>query len=234
MSIERIEIGAAVLYCGDAYEVLETINPLEYDLLLTDPMYGMGANAKGATARRGMGKVFGGTRVDNKDWEIDDDTQPFDPTPFLGFRKIILWGGNHCADKLPSQPKWLVWDKRDGVASDDNSDCELAWTNLQGKAIRIHRQLWKGVCRAGEENLSRGGEKLHPYQKPVALGRFCIAEAKLQADSHIIDFFCGSGSFGVAALELGHRVTLVEKERHFFDIACKRIEQAQKQQRLFA
>jgi site-specific DNA-methyltransferase (adenine-specific)/modification methylase len=227
MSAVIQQIGMATVYCGDAYEIVQTLEPR--GLLLTDPMYGMGANAKGLSSNRGMSKMIGGTLVDNQDWNIDDDTKAFDPAPFLRFKKIVMWGGNHFAHLLPQSPKWFVWDKRDGAASDDNSDAELAWSNLDGKAIRTYRQLWKGVCRAGRENLSRNGAKLHPYQKPVGLGKFCIAQAKLKPGELVVDFFAGSGAFGVAALEMGHPVILVEKEPHFFDVICEQVERAQQQ-----
>lgn len=226
--MERVEIGRAVVYCADSYELVKSVDPAEFGLLLTDPMYGMGATTKGKTAKRGR-RFIGGTHVDNVDWSIDEDLRPFDPTPFLSYRKIVLWGGVHFAHLLPPSPKWIVWDKRDGRPSDDNSDCELAWTNLPGKAIRMYRQLWRGVCRAGRENLSRGGAKLHPFQKPVDLGKFCIAQAKLKPGEKVIDFFGGSGAFAVAALEMGHPVVIVEKERHFFEIICAQVDKAQVQ-----
>lgn len=226
---ERREIGRAVVYCADAYDVRREVDPAAFGLLLTDPMYGMGATTKGRSAGRGR-HFTKGMFVDNVDWKIDEDRRAFDPAPFLDFRRIVLWGGNHCAHLLPPSPKWFVWNKRpNGTPSDDNSDAELAWTNLPGKAIRQYDHLWKGVCRSGRENLSRGGAKLHPFQKPVGLGKFCIAQAKLKPGEAVIDFFGGSGAFAVAALELGHPVVIVEKERHFFDVICERVGLAQRQ-----
>ena len=52
-------------------------------------------------------------------------------------------------------------------------DGELAWTNVPG-VLRIHRQVWRGMIREGEENLVHG-RKLHPAQKPVALLTWCVA-----------------------------------------------------------
>jgi site-specific DNA-methyltransferase (adenine-specific) len=237
---ERLEIGNAVIYHADAYDVLRDVRARDFGLLLTDPMWNSGdrkgsagSNAKQSQATRGD-NVVGGLRVTQRDWEIDDDTVPFDPQPFLGYKRIVLWGGNYFAHLLPMNPKWFVWNKRPGTVSDNNSDCELAWTNLPGAAIRKYDHLWRGVCRSGRENLSRGGAKLHPFQKPVGLGKFCIAQAKLKPGERIIDFFGGSGAFAVAALELGHPVTIVEKERHFFETICEQVERAQLQPALIA
>ncbi|MDQ3804295.1 MAG: site-specific DNA-methyltransferase [Acidobacteriota bacterium] len=234
----RVVIGNAVVYHADSYALVREIGPRAFGLLLTDPMWGSGAdgkkaaggNAKGGSNKRGS-HYLGGMVVDNKDWQIEDDGVSFDPAPFLGFRRVVLWGANHFSHRLPGHnPKWLVWNKRpNGTPSDNNSDCELAWTNLPGQAVRKYDHLWRGVCRSGRENLSRGGAKLHPFQKPVGLGKFCIKQAKLAPGEAVIDFFAGSGAFGVAALEMGHPVVLVEKERHFFETCCEQVERAQMQ-----
>jgi 23S rRNA G2445 N2-methylase RlmL len=49
----------------------------------------------------------------------------------------------------------------------------------------------------------------------------------------IIDPFMGSGTTGVAAIQMGHKFIGIEREPKYFDIACKRIEQAVSQPRLF-
>jgi site-specific DNA-methyltransferase (adenine-specific)/modification methylase len=97
----------------------------------------------------------------------------------------------------------------------------MVWTNLRGVA-RIHRQLSKGICRAGEENIAISGSKIHPTQKPVALMRFCIE--RLGEAEIILDPFMGSGTTGVAAVQLGRKFIGIEIESKYFDIACRRIQ----------
>ena len=50
----------------------------------------------------------------------------------------------------------------------------------------------------------------------------------------IIDPFMGSGTTGVACMKAGRKFIGIEIEPRYFDIACERIENAQRQQRLFA
>ena len=70
----------------------------------------------------------------------------------------------------------------------------------------------------------------HPTQKPLKL----IARLIDQTDAQtILDPFMGSGTTGVAALKLGRKFIGIEIEPKYFDIACKRIEEAWKQPRLF-
>ena len=128
----------------------------------------------------------------------------------------IYWGGNYFADYLPASMGWLYWEKRMGG---DFADGELAWTS-QHKALRQFSYYRK----------NRGDE--HPTQKPAALMKWCIEQCKNNPKT-ILDPFMGSGTTGVAALQMGRKFIGIEREPRYFDIACRRIEQAVAQGRLF-
>jgi site-specific DNA-methyltransferase (adenine-specific) len=49
----------------------------------------------------------------------------------------------------------------------------------------------------------------------------------------ILDPFMGSGTTGVAAVQMGRDFIGIEREPKYFDIACRRIEEAQRQGDLF-
>ena len=49
----------------------------------------------------------------------------------------------------------------------------------------------------------------------------------------ILDPFMGSGTTGVAAIQMGRKFIGIEREQRYFDIACQRIEQATKQDDMF-
>jgi site-specific DNA-methyltransferase (adenine-specific) len=209
------------LYHGNCYEILPQLD-LQADILLTDPMTGQGANTNGKRTQRGS-HVLKGTLVENRDWAIMPDDVPFDPTPWLSYKQVILWEANHFSDLLPKNPKWIIWDKRDGSASDDNADCEMAWTNLPG-VTRIWRQKWRGVCRAGEENIAISGPKLHPFQKPVALFKFCLEQCDLTGDPVVLDPFAGSGTTPVVCERMGIRWVAIELLEHFCYAIKNRLE----------
>jgi DNA modification methylase len=133
---------------------------------------------------------------DRKWSNIIGDDSPLDITPLLRFPEIIIWGANNFTNLLPSRG-WLIWDKRRDQTSDNHGDAELAWSNID-MPIRIHRQIWRGIVREGEENLSRQ-YKYHPTQKPVRLMRWCISFVK---SSIIIDPYAGSASTCLAAKSL--------------------------------
>jgi site-specific DNA-methyltransferase (adenine-specific)/modification methylase len=220
--------------CGDCLELMKSLPDGCVDAVITDPQYQLASGKKATTmnafAGRGKNYLKGVTTIPH-DWgSLHGDDSPLDPSPFLRFPKVILWGAIHYGNRLPNSTSWLIWDKRGSVASDDNADCEMAWSNLGGPA-RIYRQLWKGICRAGEENIAISGAKLHPFQKPVALMRWCIERA---GDCEtILDAFLGSGTTAVAAKKLGRHFLGFEIEQKYVDIANERIALVEAQRNLF-
>jgi DNA modification methylase len=200
--------------------------PVECDAVVTDPPYGFNydpnRNRTAASVQRGL-------LLKDRNWrQIQGESEPFDPAPLLCAKVVLLWGANHYADKLPSSRRWLVWDKRDGVASDNQSDCELAWCNVGG-SVRMHRQLWRGIARAGEENIATSGEKLHPHQKPVALMAWCLSQLPIAEGETVCDPYMGSGSTGIACIRTGRKFIGIEKDARYFEIARKRLEKELRQ-----
>ena len=225
---QPVQIGDATLYLGDCLEILPTLGKV--DAVVTDPPYGIGwvrdtsKQAKRSSWRGGKSKPFAGKGAR----PIIGDDRPFDPSPFLIAKQMIFWGGNAFAGRLPSNYGWLIWDKRPLGQSNNGSDAEMAWTNFLN-SVRIHRQQWNGCMRQGEECPFVGGPLVHPTQKPAALMRWCVE----MTAGVVLDPFMGSGTTGVACVKLGRKFIGIEIEPKYFDIACKRIEDAYKQPDMF-
>lgn len=217
--MREVTIGNARLILGDCRDHLDCLQQPNAPHVVIDPPYGIG-EAAGKNKSRGnlaIAKDYGDHTWDNE--TVDSLTM----AAIMNARSnIIVWGGNYYATKPSSC--WLVWDKMNG--SNDFADCELAWTNLP-KAVRRLQFMWNGMLRqAGEP---RGD---HPTQKPLGLMRWCISH--LPTDTRPVgDFFMGSGSTGVAASQMGRAFIGVECHEPYFDIACRRIEQAYRQRDLF-
>ena len=75
--------------------------------------------------------------------------------------------------------------------------------------------------------------KLHPTQKPVALMAYMVQTYSNEGET-ILDPYMGSGTTGEACMNLGRDFIGIEREPKYFDIACRRIEDAQRQCRLIA
>lgn len=222
---EPVIIGNATLYLGDCRDILPTLPKV--DAVVTDPPYGIGEAGGNAVKRQrktgGKSKALANQRqYDALNW----DDQPIDIELMAAVRAAgrwnIIFGGNYY--ECPPTSCWLVWDKING--ENDFADCELAWTNLP-KAVRRIRFLWNGMLRANGEQ--RGD---HPTQKPIGVMKWCIGHLP-EPNETILDPFMGSGTTGVAAVQMGRKFIGIEREPKYFDIACKRIEDAQRQGDLF-
>ena len=206
---EPVTIGRATLYLGDCRDILPTLGKL--DAVVTDPPYGIASVWKGGFGH-GWGKARAQAALRNE-W---DETIPGEDTMALVLAaapEVVIWGGNYF--NLPPSRCWLVWNKPERGFS--LAEAELAWTN-RDNVVR--------VCDAPRSESDRE----HPTQKPVKVMRFSIDKVKGQT---ILDPFMGSGTTGVAAVQMGRDFIGIEREPKYFDIACKRIEDAQRQGDLF-
>ena len=199
---------AVTIYNADCRQVLPFLP--KFDLLLTDPPYGIDYDARHKTSDRQWSK--NGNRV------IGDDIE-FDPSIF-DLSSAIVWGGNNFASRLPDSGGWLIWDKkRGGTVSKGyrGADCELAWSSITKRpSIFVH--LWNGYQRDSEI-----GQHWHPTQKPVALMRWCLS---LVEDAvTVLDPFAGSGTTGVACKLEGRKAVLVEISEEYCEKAADRLRQ---------
>lgn len=174
------------------------------DAVITDPPYGIGIASN--PVRQMHEKL---------DWDASAPDADLIRACVDAGDVAVLWGGNYFG--LPPSQCFLVWDK---VQPEDFSlaMCEQAWTNKKGPA-KLFR---KSVLSYRKE---------HPTQKPVELMAWCIDQ--LGGASVILDPFMGSGTTGIAAMQMGRKFIGIEREPKYFEIACRRIEDAQRQETLF-
>ena len=210
--MEKETIGNAELYCGDCAVILPQLEPV--DLILTDPPYGINVCNR---SDGGVSSISSGSKEYGRE-QWDKNPPPDWLVSLLQERakKLIIWGGNYF--KLPPSQCWLVWDK--GQRDFTFADGELAWTNLD-KAVRFLTVPRGELVAEGKE---------HPTQKPLRLMEWCLSQVK--SFETVLDPFMGSGTTGVAAINMEKQFIGIERERKYFDIACERISQAQAQGRL--
>lgn len=233
---EKVVIGNATLYLGDCLEILPTLPRV--DAVITDPPYGQAYKVntyyKGGTRDNAVVQRNGKTLLvrPNVYLPIHGDDKPFDPAPWLSVAPTVLfWGAHKFADRLPPGG-WLVWDKVPTGKLRDQGDGEAAWIN-RDRPLRMFRLLWDGLCvgEGARHEVTAGQQRHHPSQKPEILMRWCIDQAGRPAS--ILDPYMGAGSTGVAASQMGLSFIGCEIDPRYFDIACRRIEEAQKQVSLF-
>lgn len=199
------ESDGIAIYHGDCRRVLPFLQ--EFDLLLTDPPYGINADANHAhNAGKNGWKCHGETN-----WDSERPPKSIFHMMIEASRQQIIWGGNYFTDILPPTMRWLVWDK--GQRNFSLADVEFAWTSQQ-KAARVFDYSRAKALQDG---------KVHPTQKPVALMRWCLDLVR-EAET-VLDVFMGSGTTLLAAKLEGRHAVGIEQQEKYCEIAAKRLEQ---------
>ena len=184
---------AVTIYHGDCMEIVPTLG--RFDLLLTDPPYGLGT------------KLHGGN------WGTKAETWDYERPDMNGFveqcDKACIWGGNYFP--LPVSRGWLVWIKPD--ANGFIGKAELAWTNED----RIIHYISHTIAAT---NAERNG---HSTLKPLRVMTWCVG--LFPAAMTIFDPFAGSCTTGRASKDLGRKCVCIEMEEKYCEIGAKRMGQ---------
>lgn len=208
-----VRIGDCRLILGDCLEIMPALGKV--DAVVTDPPYGIAADEAAAKNKGKWGWKYYG----ESEWDRFRPNSEIFATIKLQSREQIIWGGNYFTDMLPPTMRWLVWDK--GQREFSLADCEFAWTSQQ-KAARVFNYARAKALLDGKQ---------HPTQKPVALMEWCLGF--LPDAKTILDPFMGSGTTLVACAKMGRRGIGIELDETYFDIACRRVEEAYRQADLF-
>ena len=215
--IRHVKIGNCDLYQGDSLAVMPLLGRV--DAVVTDPPYGMNWNGKVTVGKGGHGKS--GAKAKHYGVKILNDDSPFDPTPFSHVKNRIFWGFNHFPQHL-TKGRALVWLKRnDDAFGSFLSDAELAWCS-SGHGV---------YCFKDQSLMADTKNRAHPTQKPVPLMEWCVKQ--FPSAEIICDPFMGSGTTGVACVNLGRSFIGVEMDPVHFDTAVRRLTDAHKQADLF-
>ena len=221
-----VVIGNAMLYLGDCREILPRLHRLTVGSVVTDPPYGMNYVSGYATdALWAAGKTISGDR----NAEVRDETLckideiwPYLPRLVFGTWKVT---------RPPQTKIVLIWDKGGALGM---GDLALPWKPdheeiyVMGSGFVGSRDCGSVIHCPPVQSMAKNGRE-HPNEKPVRLMRELIRKT----EGTILDPFMGSGSTGVAAIQMGRSFVGIEMQPAFFDIACRRIEEAQKQAALF-
>ena len=225
-----VQIGDATLYHGDSLQIVTTAMMPGVDAFVTDPPYGVNLGSHDAAKEKRPQFLA------KQGYESYDDTEEnllavVVPT----VRELVDRVGRgvvFCAGLnvwhfprastiggvyLPAACGRNPW----GFAS-------LAHCLFYGTAPDLH----KGAKHTAIRSTESAGENGHPCPKPLGWMRWAVDLAARPGES-VIDPFMGSGTTGVACAQLGRKFIGIEIERKYFEVACQRIEDAYRQQRLF-
>jgi site-specific DNA-methyltransferase (adenine-specific) len=189
---------AVTIYHGDCREIVPLLG--RFDLLLTDPPYGLADRWQGGTW--GSNPMY----ADARRWDQRPDDGDI-ASVLMCATNGIVWGGNYFT--MPPCRGFLLWVKTPSMET--MADAEFAWTSFDrpAKAFFAHR--------------NPDGKREHPTQKPIELIKWALSFAG--EFMTVLDPFAGSGTTGRAAKDLGKRAVLIEREERYCEIAANRMAQ---------
>jgi site-specific DNA-methyltransferase (adenine-specific) len=214
--IEPVIIGDATLYLADCMDVLPTLPKI--DVVITDPPYGMAFQSN--------------FRIDKHMKIANDESADLAAA-------VIAWSLENACHSTYAFGRW------DNMGDYPKPKRLITWVNnnwSMGDLNHEHaRQTEVAFFYAGNEHnfpigrptdvvqWPRTSNAFHPTEKPVGLIKLFCEWTR----GTILDPFMGSGTTGVAAVQMGRKFIGIEREPKYFDIACRRIEDAQKQEDFF-
>lgn len=200
-----------LLINADCMEVMKYIEDKEFTLSCVDPPYGLGDKI-----------TSGGTwasKLSEKDhkWDIVPSTSYFTELFRVSHHQII-WGANYFKD-LPPNRGFIIWDKK----LTDN--WTLAMAEYAFCSIDKPSKIYRGLT----DNSSRGIERIHICQKPIALYSWLLHNYA-KPDMKILDTHLGSGSSAIAAHYFGCEFVGTEIDKDYYDAAVERFKRETRQE----
>lgn len=221
-------IGDATLYLGDCLEIMPTLGKV--DAVVTDPPYGvMLGEIDNGRARTQNQQPY--TKFSDTPEYVTRVSVPMIRYCIERFRRVVATIGARNMHKYPAPDDVGGW-----WCPGNTSRGAWGFSLLNSPIF-----YWGKDPRAGKKsyansvallNMGASAGAPHPCPKPPPFTRWLVEKASLRGES-VLDPMMGSGTTGVACMNLGRKFIGIEIEPKYFDIACKRIDQAQRQGQLF-
>lgn len=257
MSAEpRYQSDQVTLYCGDMLEIVPTLEPQSVDALLTDLPYGTTAckwdtiipfddlwqcvkhvlRPRGVFVTTASQPFTSALVMSNPEWfryewiwMKDKATGHLDAQrrPMRRHENIIVFSenGHQYNPQIFPKPKQNIRPISRRAASDNYGK----FKEIAERLIPLDMSYPQSVLQINTTNHGERGE--HPTQKPVALYEYLIRTYTNPGDV-VGDFCMGSGTTGVACVNTGRRFVGVELDANYYEIAKRRITEAQQQIRM--
>ena len=186
-----------------------------FDLAIVDPPYG----SKDAIGIK-SGNAHAATRTDYRLFRNEAPEQTYFDELRRVSKEQIVWGGNFFGLK----GGFICWNKN-GTAF---GEAELAYCS-KINSVRIFEYTWNGMI---QQDMKNKEQRFHPTQKPMKLYEWLLKNYAKKGDK-ILDTHGGSMSIAIACYNLDFDLTLFEIDKDYFEAGKARLQEHQKQQRLF-
>lgn len=248
---------SVTLYLGDCREILPVL-PQKVDAVITDPPYGetsLGWDARvpgwpalvrpllapitfGSMWVFGSMRMFLETAAEFGDWKLSHDLvwEKHNGTGLFNdrFRRVH----EHALHWYPAYAQWddiykcpqFTYDARVRVVRKKGRPAQ--WIGATGETTYVSEDGGPRLQRSVIYARSEHGRAEHPTQKPLDIIKPLLLYA-CPPDGTVLDLFMGSGSIGVVARQQGRKFIGIEADEEYFDIACRRIDDATRQTEMF-
>ncbi len=195
----------------DCMDYMKTYSDNHFDLAIVDPEYGIGAG-------KGTSIVFKNStwkhaekthKYESKDWDTKIPDKSYFKELFRISKNCIIFGGNYFTEFLPPNNGWIIWDKK--TTNKIFSPFEMIWTTYNKP--KIFRFLMEGYKKEKQEDYRLG--RIHPTQKPITLYKWLLQNYAKPGDK-LFDSHSGSGSFRIAAHDLGFDLVSCELDPDYY------------------
>ena len=239
-----VVIGNATLYLGDNYSVLPTLGGIDH--VITDPPYEAEAHTKG---RRLLGEQRNGERTvvygaldfasitESERLQVSAMLVDLSTGWLLTFcqAEAVYWWRNAHEQRGARYKRAMVWIKPDGAPQFTGDRPGMGYESIVASWCGKGRSSWNGGGRHGvftHAQRDNNNPKEHMTQKPIALMDELVTLFSDRGQT-VLDAYMGSGTTGVSCIRLGRRFIGIERDPRHFEVACRRIEDAQRQESLF-
>ena len=197
---------------GDCLEIMKTFNDNQFDLVLTDPPYGLDKKLSQGAGKHTNAKFR--TSYEGKSWDKLIEWSVFEEM-FGVSKEQIIFGANYYS--MPATRGIICWDKKQYMPT--FSRWEYAWSSFQ-KPARMY------------EVLNGQDTRVHPTQKPIKLFVEILKDYTSEGDT-VLDPFLGSGTTAVACERMGRNCVGIEISEEYCEIARKRVQEEKDKMGLF-
>lgn len=232
-------IGDCTLYLGDCLEVMPTLDKVDH--IISDPPYEKEAHRKDRRVQKKSGIVaealdFGMITEDIRQ-RVCNLSNELSLGWFIAFCQaegVAPW--RDCIEAAGIKYKApMVWIKPDGVPQFNGQHAGMGYESMVSAWCGKGRSMWNGGGKHGVYTFPKDSSNkasTHKTEKPIKLMEALVKDFSNQEEV-VLDPFMGSGTTGVACAKLGRKFIGIELEEKYFDISCKRIEEAYNQPDLF-
>lgn len=222
--ILRQVIGNCDLWCGDCREVLEGMIS-EVDVVITDPPYGVGLG-QSKRSKRGSYHSFEDTPE-----MVAEVCVPAIEKCLKKYDRLVMTPGNKCMFMYPQPDDVGIWYN---PASTNRG--KWGFSHCNGFIYYYGKDPLNIGAGARPNSVTKHCESVadidHPCPKPLSFMKWLVGRASHEGET-VLDPFMGAGTTLVACTQMGRSGIGIEIDERYFDIACRRVEEAYKQRDLF-